>query len=262
MKTITLALLLASQVAFAQVPGVVAKSYIVTDLDGNVLVKKDADVPRPIASITKLLVAEQVYPIIAPSNRIHARTEQELLEMALISSSNKAIIDLAKAHDEPTIIMRVNETAKARGLTTISIEEPSGLSKNNVASAKDLAKFMALVKDSEVAKVSVSPAPFKPTNPLIGKPGWSFHASKTGFINAAGGCVATIVEIGGRPLIVVILGSTNVMSRWMDLIRIRTFIAESDQFWSLNTISIPRGRRNEHHGNSKRSQKNLRSSGI
>ena len=37
------------------VHAVTAKSYLVTDTQGQVVIEKDADQPRPIASITKLM---------------------------------------------------------------------------------------------------------------------------------------------------------------------------------------------------------------
>lgn len=249
----------------AQVPGVMAKSYIVTDLDGSVILEHDAKTVRPIASITKLLVAEQISKEIAPADlvtiekadivsrssiiKIHSKIqESELLQLALISSSNQAIYALARVHDEPKIVLAVNDAARARGLNTIYIEEPSGLNQNNRASAEDLAKFLRMVDGTPIAQVSTEPtakilnSSIHSTNPLLGKPGWNFSVSKTGFINASGGCIATIVEIGGKPRAVVILGSSNTTTRWIDLMLIRTYIASSDIFWKNSSKA-----KHEHH---------------
>jgi len=216
--------------AFAEdVPGVLAKSYIVTDETGTVVLEHDSKTTRPIASISKLLVAEQIYPM------LDDKKDQRLLELALVHSSNQAIYKLARIHNTDVVIASVNDVAQKRGLTSISIEEPSGLSENNQASAEDLAKFLLFVKDLPIAQISTEPRTsyrnIHSTNPLLGKPGWSFDVSKTGFTHPAGGCLATIVEIGGRKLVVVILGSDNVRTRWTDLMTIRSYLASDDTFW-------------------------------
>ena len=159
--------------------------------------------------------------------------------MALISSSNPAIYALARAHNTDQVVANVNTAAQVRGLSSIKIEEPSGLNPNNVATATDLAKFLVINKDNPIANISteqnlvVKQDRFNSTNPLLGKPGWTFVMSKTGFINAAGGCVATLVEIGGQLRAVVILGSANVKTRWVDLIKIRSYLSKSDNFWQF-----------------------------
>lgn len=239
---------------FADISNINAKSYIVTELDGTVILEHDSKISRPIASITKLLVSEQLAPQMnlhqsvtikaedlasnSSSVKINSKwTQAELLRLALISSNNQAIYALTRANGYTKIISSVNETAHERGLDTISIEEPSGLSKNNTASAYDLAIFVSKVYGTDIAQVSTQPATtikrvnFKSTNPLLGKPGWNFDVSKTGFTNPAGGCLVTLVEIGGRKVIVVILGSANVYTRWTDLIKIRSYLS-NDIFWT------------------------------
>lgn len=235
-----------------EIPGVRAKSYIVTDLDGNVVLEHDSRTVRPIASISKLLMAEQIIPLLNPDeqvslvkedvssrrSRIKNNTklsEQQLLELALIPSNNQAIYALSRVHDTDKMVAAVNDNAFVRGMTSIHLEEPSGLSENNHASAEDLAHFVGLVKDSPIASVSTeeytSYGHFHSTNPFLGKPGWNFDVSKTGYIHASGGCLATLLEIGGRKLIVIILGSNDVHSRWADLVSIRTYISATDVFW-------------------------------
>jgi D-alanyl-D-alanine carboxypeptidase len=256
-KLLPILLLVVSFSASAQQPtpiGVAAKSYIVTDLSGNVILGKDVATPRPIASITKILVAEQIRDIqehqdlveIQSSDlatrhtRLHPSdhlTHSDLLSLALIASNNQAIYALARAHGMDTVIAAVNSTASSRNLNSITIEEPSGLSANNKGSAQDLAKFIAHISTNPLTRISVEPTlaishgNFYSTNPLLGKPGWNFTVSKTGFINAAGGCLVSLVEIGGLQRIVVILGSTDTKTRWSDLIKIRKFIAQNDTFW-------------------------------
>jgi serine-type D-Ala-D-Ala endopeptidase (penicillin-binding protein 7) len=249
MKFAIAALLFIAFSATAQVPGVLAKSYVVLDAEGHTLLEKDADVPRPIASITKLLVAEQLAPLLHPETPVtieredrvsrHSRlrealtlTEGQLFELALVSSSNEAIYALAHEHNADLLVASVNEAAQERGLLTISIEEPSGLSANNVASANDLARFVAIASKEEFAKVTIEDSVrlglelFHSTNPFIGKDGWNFYVSKTGFIGAAGGCLATSFDLNGKPITVVILGSPTALTRWSDLVKLRAYLSD------------------------------------
>ena len=256
MRKIFILVIFISTLVSARVPNVSAKSYIVMEMNGSIILEHNSKIRRPIASITKLLVAEQIEPeILGPSQvkiesidlaskrsklKINSSvTQNDLLQLALIPSNNQAIYALTRVHDSEKIISAVNNTAMARGLSSISIEEPSGLSKNNQASAEDLAKFVSYVQNTAIAKISIEPftsyGHFHSTNPLLGKSGWNFSLSKTGFTDPAGGCMVTIVEFGGRQVIVVILASNSATSRWKDLIKIRSQVASLDSFWASNT---------------------------
>lgn len=237
---------------------VTAKSYVVMNLDGTIVLEKNGGVVRPIASITKLLVAEQIIDYIGNSNvkiqrsngDVRSRklqngaiySDEDLLRLALISSDNEAIIKLS-ASLSINVMEAVNQAAKARNLNSIHIEEPSGLSRHNVASARDLAMLAIQMRGSIPAQVSIernvtmhSGAVFGRTNPLIGTRGWNFELSKTGFINEAGGCMVVLVEIAGRVMAVAILGSNNVRERWRDLGRIRSHLDNTKFF---NPANVP-----------------------
>jgi len=228
----------------AQVPNVTASSYIVMDTSGNTVLEHNSTEIKPIASITKILVAEQLHPEIGQSTVVHLEkipskrtfiknntieTEDNLLHLSLIASDNQAIYALANQHGMQRTIDLVNDTARFRGLYSISIDEPSGLSQNNKASALDLAKFLMIVKDTDVAKISVKPTvgKAKSTNPFIDKDGWDFTVSKTGFTKPAGGCLVALMKVGGLDRIIVILHSK---SRWADLVKIRKFLSPNDTF--------------------------------
>jgi D-alanyl-D-alanine carboxypeptidase/D-alanyl-D-alanine endopeptidase (penicillin-binding protein 7) len=57
MKYIVITLLLVVALAANAKSNVTAKSFLVTDIDGEVILEKNADQQRPIASITKLMTA-------------------------------------------------------------------------------------------------------------------------------------------------------------------------------------------------------------
>jgi D-alanyl-D-alanine carboxypeptidase len=93
----------------------------------------------------------------------------------------------------------------------------------NVSTAEELIKIvMAASKYKEIIlaartsevkiKLKKKWFVFHNTNPIIGKR-HDFVVSKTGFINASGGCIVTMIdtEIGTR--IVVVLGSKNTRTR-------------------------------------------------
>ena len=230
---IVMSLLLPSAV----IAGISAKAYIVTDLDGHVLLQRNADEIRSIASITKLITAQsssffdQNELIVITRNDVVAGrmrssplragqsyTREQLTNLTLVSSDNIAAIALGRTLIDPPSYL-------PQGMKWV---EGSGLDPANVASARDLAEVARQLINTNVSRASVqasysiNDAVRKSTNPLIGKLGWSFDLSKTGFINQAGGCVVSIFSVGsGRKLVVVVLGSRNVPERWRDVYELR-----------------------------------------
>jgi len=262
---------LAGVTVAADLSGVRARAFVVAEIDGTVLLERNSTAVRPIASITKLLVAEQLASRVDPaalvkisnadlvSTRAHMSpgdqvSQHQLLVASLVASNNAAIHALARHHDMPSIITATNNAAAERGLSTIHVEEPTGLSSANRASAADLVRWIALVYTSKFAQLSTEPTAELPralalsTNPLLRQPGWNFSLSKTGWTWPAGGCLVAVVDMGARPVIVVILGSTSVASRWQDLMILRRAIS-ADQFF---TGPISRPVHHSHHKKSRR----------
>jgi D-alanyl-D-alanine endopeptidase (penicillin-binding protein 7) len=212
-----------------------AKSYIVTEMDGTVLLEQNADDVRSIASITKLFTTREAFNgdlnefiEIEKSDMKLGRmrstplkvgqkyTRVQLIELALISSDNVAAMALGRV--DPVVSPLPVDT---------TIVEASGLDSQNQSTARSIAALARELVTSELAKTSVQPTVTigkvekRSTNPLITKPGWVFHLSKTGFINASGGCLVVVFESGGRLLTAVILGSRDVPARWRDLYELR-----------------------------------------
>ena len=215
---------------------ITASAYIVVDLDGNVLLQKHADIPHSIASITKLIIAEQSFNL-DPDEKItisrgdvklgmmkstplkagKSYTRAQLTELALVSSDNVAAIALG--HSVP---FGTNSYA--------TLVEASGLSAQNKSTARSLAVLAKDLYNSEVAKISVRETTEigkrKSTNPLLSKDGWVFYLSKTGFISASGGCLVVITEIKSQVVIAVVLGSVGAGRRWRDLAEIRRILGD------------------------------------
>jgi D-alanyl-D-alanine carboxypeptidase len=198
---------------------------------------------RPIASITKLFTAVTILRSSADlTERVRVKgrsgghfpngmmvTRHDLMKAMMISSDNRAAETLANTYpggfDE--FIRDVNAYIRGRGLLHTSIEEPTGLSKNNVSTANELLSFLGAIKDNEALRNyaddksadilipkgkkyihiklhNTNPSIFKFDNILI---------SKTGFTNPAGRCVVMLVEKDHKHYGIVVLGQRNVRER-------------------------------------------------
>ncbi|MFA6006341.1 MAG: CapA family protein [Candidatus Paceibacterota bacterium] len=133
-------------------------SYYIADLDtGEVIMNRDEDKTRSIASISKLfttLVATEDYSkdnVVQVSQRALTTlgTEGELfvgermgvndaLYPLLLESSNDMAEAIAESFGRDQFIAKMNEKAKTLKLAHTSFGDPSGLSSHNVSSAKDL----------------------------------------------------------------------------------------------------------------------------
>lgn len=203
----------------------------------------DTDEQRPIASVSKLFTANTILRSgvdLDEKVRVQGKstghfpngmmvTRHNLMQAMLISSDNRAAETLANTYPGgfTKFIQDTNEFIRGRGLLQTYIEEPTGLSRNNVSTASELVSFIGAIKDNaslrdyaddKSAEILVpkgkkfihirlhntNPSIFKFDNILI---------SKTGFTNPAGRCVVMLVEKEHRYYGIVVLGQKNVKSR-------------------------------------------------
>jgi D-alanyl-D-alanine carboxypeptidase/D-alanyl-D-alanine endopeptidase (penicillin-binding protein 7) len=198
---------------------------------------------RPIASITKLFTAVTILRSgVELTEKVKVKgkssgrfpngmlvSRHDLMKAMMISSDNRAAETLANTYpggfDE--FIRDANAYIRGRGLINTSIEEPTGLSKNNVSTANELLSFLGAVKDNEALKSyadeksadilvpkgkkfihiklnNTNPSIFKFDNILI---------SKTGYTNPAGRCVVMLVEKDHKHYGIVVLGQKNAQER-------------------------------------------------
>jgi len=147
----------------------------------------------------------------------------------MITSDNRAAETLANTYPGgfDRFIQDANTYIRGCGLIHTSIEEPTGLSKNNVSTANELISFLGAIKDNETLRNyaddksadilvpkgkkyihiklhNTNPSIFKFDNILI---------SKTGFTNPAGRCVVMLVEKDKKHYGIVVLGQKNVTER-------------------------------------------------
>ena len=205
---------------------VTAKSWIVTDGKGKIIEGENTAQLRSIASITKLVTVMVVLDARQNIDEyLNPYTRKEMIQLALVKSDNKSSLDLCKHYPGGSsfCVKAMNDKVKSLGLTKTQFVESSGLSVMNVSTAEELvtivmeaSKYPEIVLASRTSEVKIKIRKkwfvFHNTNPIIGQR-HDFVVSKTGFINASGGCIVLMIdtEIGRR--IVVVLGSKNTRTR-------------------------------------------------
>ncbi len=225
MRRFLLACLLMASTAVHAVK-VTADSWLVADSTGKILQSENVDQVRPIASISKLMTAMVVLDAKQNLNeKIGAYTRRDLLQLALVKSDNKAAQELCDHYPlgKHQCIRDMNLKAKDLGLENTRFFEPTGLSVFNVSTAKELIvlvqtaqHYQEIVDASKSSQVKIKIKKkwlvFNNTNPIIGKR-HNFIVSKTGYINASGGCIVMMLDTDIGRRIVVVLGSKNTRTR-------------------------------------------------
>ncbi|MEA3193079.1 MAG: hypothetical protein QOD26_1412 [Betaproteobacteria bacterium] len=224
----------------------------------EVVIDKNADAVTPIASITKLMTAMVIVDrgldldarIVVSREDVDWKkgsrsrlqpgailTRDELLIVALMSSENRAAAALGRTYPGGTeaFVAAMNAKAAALGMTDSHFVDPTGLSANNVASARDLAKMVRAAhqyplireystRERHTVKIQGRPLVFRNTNGLVRSTQWEIGLSKTGYISEAGRCLVMHVRLASKDLIVVLLDSWGKQSRIGDANRIKRWI--------------------------------------
>jgi serine-type D-Ala-D-Ala endopeptidase (penicillin-binding protein 7) len=241
-------------------PEVRSEAVLVLDqATESVIFARREDRAAPIASITKLMTAlvvldigqpldEQIEITAADRSRTGGEasrlavgtqlTRRELLQLALMSSENRAAQALCRAYrgGESACIAAMNVRARQLGMTQAHFEDPTGLSSRNVASPQGLARLVVAANQNPVIrKFSTTPSwsvrigrkmvEFHNTDPLVKDPGWRVSVQKTGHIAAAGRCLVLQALVDGRDVVIVLLNSVGKYTRVADARRIRSWLA-------------------------------------
>ncbi|WP_082616379.1 serine hydrolase [Massilia sp. Root418] len=233
-------------------------AFVLDQANSEILFEKNAGVALPIASITKMMTGLVVVEANQDMDEVLTVTEEDvdhakfsssrlkvgsqltranMLHIALMSSENRAASALGRHYPGglPAFVEAMNAKAQALGMTDTHYVDSSGLSKMNVASARDLAKLAmaayqhpVLREYSTDAKAVVEangrPMHFGTTNRLIATPGWEIGLQKTGFINEAGRCMLMQAVIQGRAVIMVLLDAKGSAARAADAGRMRKWL--------------------------------------
>ncbi len=240
----------------AEIKNIKSSTVIVQDVDtSEVLFARQEDEVRPIASITKLMMAlvvvdahlpmDEMISIVAEDrlseSELPARlaagasiSRSDLLHLALTASENSAAQALARTYPggANALVDAMNAKAHALGMMDSTFVGPTGLSNGNVSSAKDLVKLVhaaaqrPLVREfSTDAKHEVDGQTFRNTNMLVGRPNWKIMASKTGTTRLAGDCLVMQIQLGDRKLAIVLLNSQGQSgSRFGDAVRVQRVV--------------------------------------
>lgn len=248
-------------------------AYVVDQNSAEVLFEKNADVALPIASITKLMTGMVVMDakqdldevlrvtdadvdrLKYSSSRlpVGARmTRRELLHITLMSSENRAASALGRNYPggKEAFVAAMNVKARELGMADTHYVDTSGLSSNNVSSARDLVKLVvAAHEDPVLREFSTTPKStvqasgrtmhYANTNYLVSLPDWDIGLQKTGFINEAGRCLVMQAMIHGRNVVMVFLDSKGKMSRTADAGRIRRWIESLPDRMDVDAVRTP-----------------------
>ena len=221
---------------------------------------KGADQVTAIASVTKLMTAMVVIdagqslaePLTIDIGDLdllkasHSRlrlgstmTRREMLQLALMSSENRAASCLARNYPggSAAFVAAMNRKAASLGMSHTHFSDATGLSSDNVATARDLARMVeaaagyALIREfTTTASHTVELQPtghvldFNNTNSLVRGGEWDIVLSKTGFIREAGRCLVMLANIASRPVVIVLLDSYGRLSRVADAQRVRHWL--------------------------------------
>lgn len=220
--------------------------------------QKNAEAVVPIASITKLMTAmvlldsvpnlqglitisdDDVDYLRGSRSRLHigsVLSREDALLLSLMSSENRATHALARHYPGglSAFIAAMNRKAIDLGMLHTRFEDPTGLSSNNVSTAKDLAKMVVaahrypLIRELSTtgeAKVEVSGRllDYRNTNQLVKSNAWDIGLSKTGFIHEAGKCLVMQARLAEKPVVIVLLDSQGKLTRIGDANRIKRWM--------------------------------------
>lgn len=188
-----------------------ARSFIVGDLDtGEVIFERKSSTEFPIASVTKFMTAYTAAEILEPNelatitkeklkvegNRGRFKigdqlTVRDLIYPLLLVSSNDAGEIIAQQRARQGFILTMKDLARQIGMNNTNFEDPTGLSKDNYSTGRDLFLMMRAVKQKYPQIIDISRLTFKENDTYL----WrninksarfsEFRGGKTGYTNAA-----------------------------------------------------------------------------
>lgn len=212
----------------------------------EVILSNNANIPRSIASITKIMTAMVALDHdrnldrrirVRPGGKLPEgfHTRRDIMRAMLIRSDNRAADALAADFPggERAFIRAMNQRAQKLGMSTARFADASGLNAGNRATAGEIVEMIKtaalypFIVETSVQKQAlfdinlrqrVRTIELENTNrPLL----FEFDEiviSKTGFTRAAGWCVALMVSKNDRNFIVVVLGTRTKQER-LDITR-------------------------------------------
>ncbi len=218
-----------------------ALAYSVQSLDkDNILLEKDSDRLLPIASVTKLITAVIATKVFSPDDMIEITQKvldtegstgkfkkgekykvKEIMFPLLLVSSNDAAEAVSQAYDarkgKGKFVKEMNSWVNEIGAYRTYFRDASGLSPQNVSTARDLSIIAKWIKDNEpgIFEITLTKSKTIRTHTWLNPTHFlslsSYSGGKNGFIPEASLTNISIFELGTpkRPYSVVLLGSKS-----------------------------------------------------
>jgi D-alanyl-D-alanine endopeptidase (penicillin-binding protein 7) len=233
-------------------------ALVMDQTTNEVLFEKNATIPLPIASITKLMTSLVVVEAGQDLDELLTVTEEDLdrekfthsrlkvgaqlsranmLHIALMSSENRAAAALGRNYPGGirAFVAAMNARARELGMDSSQFTDSTGLNSSNVSSARDLAKLVVaayqhpLIRQySTDSRYAVDPGgrmlEYRNSNGLIESSDWEIGLQKTGYISEAGRCLVMQVHVSGQPFVMIFLDSKSKQARLADASRIRKWL--------------------------------------
>ncbi len=224
-------------------PDIQAHVALVADLQsGEIYFEKNGADRWPLASITKLTTAAYATLHIGNDQLVSVGAAllvslnpesssssilpgeyamHDLLYALLLPSSNVAAEALAQNFGREQFLAGMNALATEWGAASTHFEDPTGLSPANQSTAHDILKIAQAIyiKYPEIFKITRTPKftitehtsgkrqSFASINLFAGKP--DFIGGKTGYTDEAGGNLVSVFSDGGRPILIMALGTDD-----------------------------------------------------
>lgn len=226
---------------------------------GRMIYGKNAARRTPIASITKLMTAMVVLdaklsmdqPITISSadvdmvKRSSSRLEvgttlsrYDTMWLALMSSENRAAHSLARTYPggKAAFIKAMNRKARALGMRNTVFYDPTGLNKNNMSTAADLALMVQAAyrypqirqfstsSEHDIISASGRQLHYQNSNALVREGVWDIELSKTGYIKEAGRCLVMVADVQNKPMVMVFLNAGATSGRINDARNLKSWL--------------------------------------
>lgn len=228
-------------------------AFLIDTKNGTIVGAKQADLQRPIASITKLMTALVVLDSNPDWNRriiVESKDQRkgdiarifpgeeitldDVWNLMLVASSNdaSALLSRAISGSEVTFVEAMNKKAGEIGLHKTHFEDPTGLHPGNVSTAREVAIIARLALSFPKIRDTVSQTQFAftpkgkarrvaySTNQLLrwfSLPGVQLFGGKTGHIEESGYNLVFAAGDAGREFVGVVLGSGSNNGRFEEM---------------------------------------------
>lgn len=242
-------------------PPLSAPSALVAEIStGKIILVKNEKEVRPIGSITKIVTALTILKSNLPLDEEIEITEEDkdtlkgstshiptgtsftrsqLLNLALMSSENRAAISLARTSKGGIyfFVRDMNRICQALNAKESYFVDPAGLSPMNVSCCLDLLKLARAAYCKEIirdfstrdnilfeAKNRKFKRYFGNTDSFTKNDKYVVKLSKTGYILESGRCILLVFEVKAKDYILILLGEKSVAHRDEDIEQIRKWL--------------------------------------